>query len=170
MLLLCITEFIKQKGIIKKTHGRVNVLVSEDSRLMLKQTFFLSPSFPSPSYSLPRSLHSHHATDELKESMSVGRQGGEKRKKEDIRKNSFSEFLNKNRALALHRLVGFRGSKAVIWVNDERSTFCPLNRGQQKPDKIQNIDKLLIPIRTTRPQCPQGASFLTSSTKHMYCI
>lgn len=113
---------------------------------MPKQTFFLSPSFPSPSYSLPRSLHSHHATDELKESMSVGRQGGEKRKKEDIRKNSFSEFLNKKRALDLHRLVSFRGWKAVIWVSVERSTFVHSTWVNKNRTKYGTLISCLFPL------------------------
>lgn len=79
-----------------------------DSLLMLK-THFLSLSILPFSLLLSPTLPSiaRHAADELKESMSVGRQGGERRKNEDIRKNSFSESLNKQHGLSLRRRVSF---------------------------------------------------------------
>lgn len=58
----------------------------------------LHPSLLPPTLSYAPSV-ARHVTDELQESMSVCRKGGEKRNtKEDIRKNSFSEFLGKERA------------------------------------------------------------------------
>lgn len=56
-------------------------------------------------------------SDELQESMSVGRQGGEKRNtKEDIRKNSFSEFLGKQRA-GFDAPQAFRTRRGVIYLD-----------------------------------------------------
>ncbi len=120
---------------------------------MLKHTFFLSPSFP-PTLSHAPSI-ARHAADELKESMSVGRQGGEKRKKEDIRKNSFSEFLNKKHGLNLRRLVSFRGLGGGYlgqpFRGRESTLICLLstfNLGEQKHNKKQGacIDKLGLSV------------------------
>lgn len=70
-------------------------------------SFTLHPSLLPPTLSHAPSIA--FAAAELKESMSVGRLGGErkKRREEDIRKNSFSEFLNKKHGLHLHRLARF---------------------------------------------------------------
>lgn len=97
----------------KTTHTRTSQCippVSEDNLLMLKHAFFLSSSFPTVSHA---PSIAHHAADELKESMSVGRQAGEKRKTSERIHSACFSTRNTN----LHEF--FRGLKAVMWVKPE---------------------------------------------------
>lgn len=108
---------------------------------MPKQTFHslsLHPSLLPPTLSYAASV-ARHVTDELQESVSAGRQGGEKRNtKEDIRKNSFSEFSRQRNGpdstpLGLTGL-GRGGLFTLIW---------PINLGEQMPNKYGTLNKHL---------------------------
>ena len=155
----------------QKAQRRVNVfpLVSETVFWCWNTlSFSLHPPILPPTRSHAPST-ARHAADELKESMSVGRQGGEKRKKEDIRKNSFSEFRNKKHGAwicaALWVFLGYLGQPSRA---EEHLDVSTRYFGQKRDKRIDR--PLRIPVRTTRPRRPWGASLLTSSTKHIYCM
>lgn len=152
----------------QKAHRRVNVfpLVSETVFWCQKRlSFSLHPSLLPPTLSHAPSI-ARHAADELKESMSVGRQGGEKKKRKTTSERIHSvSFSTRNTgwdlaaSWAFSRLGGsYLGQSLGLRIHLDLSTQY-FQLGSTKTQQ-RNGTYALISIHISIPsQQPRGALF-----------